>query len=144
MISVWRGRNNTVVVSAVAASMTLHLGAMQAIPVSIDIRPDDPPPTIIAPRSQGMLPVAILTTPTFDATTIAPATLRLGVTGTEAAPVRVGRADVDRDGDTDLRAHFAVQDTGLECGATTLILKGRTTDGQAIDGSESIETEGCR
>ncbi len=90
-----------------------------------------------------MLPVAILTTPTFDATTVAPATLRLGVTGTEAAPVRVGRADVDDDGDVDIQLLFAVQETGLECGDTTLILTGRTTGGQEIEGSESIETEGC-
>ncbi len=90
-----------------------------------------------------MLPVAILTTSTFDATTVAPATLRLGVTGTEAAPVRAGRADVDDDGDVDIQLLFAVQETGLECGDTTLILKGRTTDGQEIEGSESIETEGC-
>ena len=124
--------------------MMLRVGAMmQAIPVSIDLRPDDPPPTIIAPRSEGMLPVAILTTPTFDATTVAPATLRLGVTGTEAAPVRAGRADVDDDGDVDIQLLFAVQETGLECGDTTLILTGRTTGGQEIEGSESIETEGC-
>ncbi len=87
--------------------------------------------------------MGILTTATFDAMTVAPATLRLGATGTEAAPLRVNRTDVDRDGDTDLQVFFAVPEMGVECEDTTLILKGRTTDGQEIEGSASIQTEGC-
>jgi hypothetical protein len=129
---------------ALAASIALPAGAMQVITVSIDLRPDDPPPTIVAPRSQGMLPVGILTTDSFDATTITPGTIRLGPTGKEAAPVRVNRADVDRDGDTDLQVFFAVQELGVACGDKTLILRGRTTGEQEIEGSAPIVTEGCK
>jgi hypothetical protein len=125
------------------ASIALPAGAMQAISISIDLRPDDPPPTIVAPRSQGMLPVGILTTDSFDATTLAPATLRLGRTGKEAAPLRVNRADVDKDGDTDLQVFFRIQELGVQCGDTSLILKGRTTGEQEVEGSASIVTEGC-
>ncbi len=46
-------------------------------------------------------------------------------------------------GDTEIQLLFAVQETDLECGDTTLILKGRTTDGQEIEESLSIETERC-
>ena len=46
-------------------------------------------------------------------------------------------------GDTDIQLLFAVQETDLECGDTALILKGRTTDRQEIEGSASIETERC-
>jgi hypothetical protein len=90
-----------------------------------------------------MLPAAILTTDSFDATTIATATIRLGPTGKEAAPVRVNLRDVDRDGDTDLQLFFSVQELGVACGHKTLTLTGRTTAGQEIEGSERIVTEGC-
>jgi hypothetical protein len=117
---------------------------MQVITVRIDLRPDDPPPTLVAPKSQGMLPVGILTTDSFDATTVAIATIRLGPTGKEAAPVRVNRADVDRDGDTDLQLFFAVQELGVTCSDKALILRGRTTGGQEIEGSEPIVMDGCK
>jgi hypothetical protein len=129
--------------AALAASIVLPAGAMQVITVSIDLRPDDPPPTLVAPRAQGMLPVGILTTDSFDATTIATATLRLGPTGKEAPPVRVNRADVDRDGDTDLQVFFAVQELGVTCRDKRLVLRGQTTAGQEIEGSEAIVTDGC-
>jgi len=49
-------------------------------------------------KSQGVIPVAILTTDTFDATTVNAATIRFGKTGTEAAIVRSALEDVDGDG----------------------------------------------
>ena len=128
---------------AVAAFLLPAGPAEQTMGVSIDVRPDDPPPTIVAPRSGGMLPVGLLTGDGFDALTAAPATLRLGPTGAEAVPVRVNRIDVDGDGDTDLQLFFAVQETGVQCETTFLILRGRTTEGQEFEGSEPIVTEGC-
>ena len=111
--------------------------------VAIDIKPgSDSNP--INPRSKGKIPVAILTTDTFDATAVEPTTVRFGPNGTEAAPVRSALEDVDGDGDTDMILHFKTQDTGIVCGDTSASLTGETFGGQAIEGSDSIKTVGCK
>src|SRR5437867_4787891 len=101
-------------------------------------------PNSINPRGKGVIPVAILTTDTFDATTIDPTTVRFGSNGTEAAPVQSSLEDVDGDGDTDMILHFKTQDTGIVCGDTSASLTGETFGGQAIEGSDSIKTVGCK
>ena len=88
--------------------------------------------------------MAILTTDSFDATTVDPTTVRFGATGTEAAPVQAALEDVDLDGDTDMILHFNTQDTGIQCGDTSASLTGETFSGQAIEGSDSIRTAGCK
>ena len=85
------------------------------ITVAIGIKPGSFPNSI-NPSSQGEIPVAILTTGTFDATTVDPTTVRFGRTGTEAAPVHAALEDVDGDGDIDLILQFNTQDTGIEIG----------------------------
>ena len=89
-------------------------------------------------------PVAILSTETFDATTVDPTTVRFGATGTEAAPRHLARNDVNGDGRPDLILRFRLGDTGIECGDTEAFLTGETFDGQAIEGSDAIKTVGCR
>lgn len=122
--------------------------APPAIPVTIDIKPGSFPNSI-NPNNQGVIPVAILTTDpsdnvtTFDAATVDPVTVRVGPTGTEAAPVHDALEDVDGDGDTDMTLHFNVQDTGIKCGDTSAMLKGETLDGEAITGTDSIRTVAC-
>jgi hypothetical protein len=113
------------------------------IPVAIDIKPGSFPNSI-NPRSRGVIPVAILTTPSFDATTVDPTTVRFGRTGSEATPVQSALEDVDGDGDTDLILHFNTQDTGIVCGDTAASLTGETLSGQAIVGTDSIKTVGCK
>lgn len=113
------------------------------IPVTIDVKPGSFPNSI-NPKSKGKIPVAILTTDTFDATTVDPTTVRFGATGTEAEPVQSAPEDVDGDGDTDMIFHINTQDTGIECGDTSASLTGETFDGQAIVGSDTINTVGCK
>jgi hypothetical protein len=120
-----------------------NAGKCKVRAVRIDIRPGSFPNRINL-RSRGVIPVAILTTDTFDATTVEPVMVRLGRIGTEAALVQSTLRDVDRDGDTDLILAFRARQTGIQCGDTSAILTGRTFDGQAIEGSDSIETAGCR
>ena len=91
-----------------------------------------------------MVPVAILTTDTFDATTVNPTTVLFGANGTEAAPVHSALEDVDGDGDTDLILHFNTQSIRIVCGDTSASLTGETFSGQAIKGSDSINTVGCK
>jgi hypothetical protein len=111
--------------------------------IEVDIKPGTFPNSI-NPRGKGVIPVAILTTDTFDATTVDPTTVRFGPTGTEAAPVQSALEDVDGDGDTDMILHFKTQDTGIVCGDTSASLTGETFGGQAIEGTDFIKTVGCK
>ena len=111
------------------------------IEVAIDITPGSFPNSI-NPRSRGVIPVAILTTETFDASTVDPAMVRFGPDA--AAPVHAALEDVDGDGDTDLILHFRTQDTGIVCGETSASLTGQTFGAQAVEGSDSIRTVPCK
>jgi len=110
---------------------------------AIDIKPGSDP-NRINPKKKGVIPVAILTTDSFDAATVDETTVLFGPTGTEAAPVHSALEDVDGDGDTDMILHFKTQDTGIRCGDTSASLTGETFSGQALEGSDSIKTVGCK
>jgi beta-propeller repeat-containing protein len=116
--------------------------AVMAIPVVIDIKPGDFPNSI-NPRSNGSIPVAILTTDSFDASSVDPSTVRFGGKGREAAPLHSSLEDVDGDGDLDLVLHFDTQQTGLQCGDSSAHLTGKTFDAQELEGSDSVRTVGC-
>lgn len=116
---------------------------MLTIPVAIDIKPNSFPNSINL-KSKGNIPVAILTTDIFDATTVDETTVLFGATGTEAALVHSDIEDVDGDLDTDMILHFNTQDTDILCGDTSAFLTGETFGGQAIEGSDSIKTVGCK
>jgi hypothetical protein len=117
--------------------------ASGALPVSIDIKPGGSPNSI-NPRSNGNIPVAVVTTKSFDASSVDPSTVRFGRTGKEAALLHSSLEDVDRDVDLDLVLHFATQQTGILCGDSSARLTGKTFDGQPIEGSDSIRTVDCR
>ncbi|MDD5560152.1 hypothetical protein [Candidatus Methylomirabilis sp.] len=112
-------------------------------PVTLDIKPGSVPNSI-NPKSKGKIPVAILTTDIFDATTVDPTTVHFGRTGTEASPAHWALKDVDKDGDTDMILHFDTQDTGIQCGDASASLTGVTLRGQMIQGSDSVNTVGCK
>jgi hypothetical protein len=105
--------------------------------VSIDFKPK------IKVGSNGMLPVTILTTSSFNASTVDPATVRFGLTGSEATAAGYSFVDVDADGDLDLQLRFRINATGINCGATSAILKGKTISGKTIRGSGMVSPTGC-
>jgi hypothetical protein len=111
------------------------------IPVSIDIIPRGL--INIDSRRGGIIPVAILTDNTFDATAVDSATVLFGATVTKAAPIYAVLRDVDGDGDTDMILYFITHETGIQCGDTSASLTGKTFDGVPIKGSHSIKTV-CR
>jgi hypothetical protein len=110
--------------------------------VTIEIKPGANPAPI-NPRSAGVTPVAILTTSTFDATTVDASTVRFGKTGTEAAPVRSTLQDVDSNGTLDMVLQFETQHTGITCGDTSASLTGKTKSKVAFRGSDVLVTVGC-
>jgi hypothetical protein len=111
--------------------------------VAIEIKPGSFPNSI-NPRSKGVIPVAVLTTVSFDATTVDPTTVRFGPGGTEANAEKAALEDVDEDGDMDMILHFRTQDVLIQCRDTTASLTGETFYGQKIRGSDSIVTVGCK
>jgi hypothetical protein len=103
------------------------------IPVTIDIKPGSFPNSINL-GSRGVTPVALLTTPTFDASTADPDTVIFAGAG----PVRTGLEDADSDGDLDLVLHFSTQTLGLDASSTEAVLTGATRDSRPIEGRDSV------
>ena len=127
--------------AAIAASL-MAVAAVQANPtVDIDIKPGSDPNSI-NPRSRGLISVAILGSDTFDVTDVDVTTLAFGPDG--ASPVHIALEDVNEDGYVDLISHYRTQDAGFKCGDTEGILRGRTVDGVAIEGSDSVRIVPCR
>ena len=112
-------------------------------PVEIDIKPNSDP-NGLNPKGKGVVPVAIVTTEDFDATTVDPATVTFGPNMVE--PVHKGSCghveDYDGDGDLDLIFHFNIQDTGIAKGDTEATLTGQTYGGVHISGTDSVKTAG--
>ena len=108
--------------------------------VSVDIKPgSDTNPVNL--KSNGVIPVAILTTADFDAATVDPLTVMFGPA---EAPETHGRGhlqDVDDDGDVDLMLHFRTQETGIQASDAEACVNGSTFDGRVITGCDLITTK---
>jgi sugar lactone lactonase YvrE len=117
--------------------------APAVLEVDIDIQPGAFPNSI-NPTKKAVISVAILSTDTFDATTVDQTTVLFGKTGTEAAPLRFTVGNVDGDADTDLILRFYANATGIACGDTSAYLTGETYSGQMLQGVDSIRTVGCK
>ncbi len=103
--------------------------------VEIDIKPGGNPNNINL-RSKGVVPVAILSTETFNASNVDPES----VTFAGAEPVRCTLCDVDGDDNEDMLFHFKTQELNLDENSTeaTLTLMGQTLDGNAIQGTDDV------
>jgi len=113
----------------------------EPLTVSIDIKPGSDPNSI-NPKSEGKIPVAILSTMDFYAPAeIETESLTFGATGDEhsLAFCNPSPEDVNNDGYDDLLCHFYTQETGFQCGDEEGILKGQTVDEVPIEGSDSVD-----
>lgn len=114
--------------------------------VLIDIKPgNDPNP--VNTKGNGRIPVAILSSPEFDAPTrVDTDSLAFGRTGDEPSLAFCPKSGEDVNGDRllDLVCHFHTQNTGFQCGNTEGVLQGETEDSVAIEGSDSVRIVPCR
>ena len=114
--------------------------AGKTIPIKIDIKPDGTPNSINL-GSNGKVPVAILSTETFDAATVNPASVSFAGAPVQAKPkgkLMASLEDVNGDGRLDLMLHFATQALLLNNASTTATLTGLTSNGRCISGSDSV------
>ncbi|MCJ7509280.1 MAG: hypothetical protein MUP14_00095 [Dehalococcoidia bacterium] len=108
--------------------------------VIIDIKPGCKCNLIILHRCCcfSTIPVAIITTPEFDAATVDPST----VVFADAYPKSWKLVDVDRDRDKDLLLTFRIKDTNLAPGDTEACLDGKTYGGVAFHACDSVHVIG--
>lgn len=114
--------------------------ALPPISVLVDIKPGSDDNTINL-GSNGNVPVAILSTPDFDAGQIDPATVTLAGAGTRLRGKGTAQAsleDVNGDGLRDLVVHIETSALQLTPGATQALLEGKTFDGKTVRGTDSV------
>ena len=110
------------------------------VPVSIDIRPNTAINTISLTKGTT-IPVAILSSATFNALTQVDRTsLTFGHAGTEASlsSCNARGQDVNADGYKDLVCQFNGTQGGFQMGDGTGTLKGKTLQGDLINGSDAV------
>ena len=130
--------NGWIVGSTSGAYQHAFLLIPMEIAVSIDIKPGSFPNSI-NPKSQGKIPVAILSTPDFIAPEQADlGSLTFGRTGDEDSLAFCTIEDVNADGVADVVGHFYTQAAGFQKGDVTGKLKGKTTEGLDFSGSDSV------
>jgi len=102
--------------------------------IYIDIKPGSFPNSVNL-KSQGVIPVAIVTNSDFDAINVDPDS----VVFQNASPLHWAEEDVDNDGDMDLILHFDTQEVSFDSNETAIAtLRGTTYDGKPIEGSDNL------
>jgi len=132
-VGLWNDRPDTM--------QTDWVNVINVITVSIDIKPGSDPNSI-NPRSRGVIPVALLSTDSFDAMAVAPATVKFGANGMQTSPAHYAVEDINEDGMDDYIFHFRTQQTGIDCETESATLTGDAVGG-FIEGSDSVRPVGC-
>jgi hypothetical protein len=119
--------------------------------MTIDIKPGDEQNNINL-ESNGVVPVAALTTEQFDAATIDPITARFA----GAAPAQWSLEDVDGDGDDDVIFHFRTQELDLTEESTqatltaqlasqmTMMSLAQASGGAVVSGTDTVKIIGSK
>jgi hypothetical protein len=112
----------------------------EPIEVEIDIKPGSDPNSI-NPSLAGDLPVAILSSDSFDVSTVDVATLAFGPSDASIDHSHGPHLeDLDGDGLTDLMAHFQIEETGITFGDRMACIRGRKFDGARFSGCDDVRT----
>jgi uncharacterized delta-60 repeat protein len=126
-------------------ALARFLGPPTTVRAVVDIKPDSTN-NVVPLRANGVMPVAILTTDAFDATTVDPASVCFGSANDPSKRDCTEKhnqghlEDANADGRTDLLLHYETHETGIVAGDTTACLTGTTYSGLAIEGCDTIST----
>jgi hypothetical protein len=130
-------------------AIPIHLVTLDS-GMEIDIKPGDENNNINL-KSQGVVPVAALTTEQFDAATIDPGTARFA----GAEPAHWSLEDVDDDGDDDVIFHFRTQELDLSEESTEATLTAQVASqmtmastaqagGAVVSGTDTVSIVGAK
>ena len=107
------------------------------LPVTIDVIPGNNS-NAIQLQPNRLITVAVLGNAEFDARSIDAKSVTFGP-GNACEVHKQGHfQDANSDGFTDLVLHFRCGDTGILPGTSTVVLRGRLTDGERIEGSDVV------
>lgn len=115
-----------------------------AISVPLEVKPGSSEPAPIGLSSRGMLPMALLSTPAFDALDVETEGLAVGdpQTANIALPSSSQIEDVNADGRPDLLLRFATADLvrtqAITERTTRLVVTGRKADGTSVLGTAAV------
>lgn len=124
---------------------------IMSMDIAIDIKPGSWPNAINL-KSQGVIPVAVLTTSVaagemvdFDATTVDPMSVEFGPGKAKPSHEKGHVEDVDGDGDLDMVLHFSTPESGINPGDAEAQLAGEAVVGGGripIKGEDAIKIVG--
>jgi len=120
---------------------TVEVFTPPVLAINIDIKPGSDPNSINL-SSAGTIPVALLSSASFDALTVDPDTISLA----GARVKMVGKSnrslchgeDINGDGRNDLVCHVETAQFMIEEGETLAVLEARTFDGRAVRGEDGV------
>lgn len=113
--------------------------------IVIDIKPGNKEHTKINPKARGVVPVALLSSETFDALAVDQSSLGFGVTGEEnnLAHCQKEGKDVNGDGRLDLVCHFDNERAGFDGSDVEGTVKGKGKDGKRFKGQGHLKVFGA-
>jgi hypothetical protein len=110
--------------------------------IEIDVLPGSADNEIRVGR-RGVIPVALITTPSFYALDVDRDSLQFGPGASPVAHSGGGPVDIDGDGDLDFVVHFRAEDAAFGCSDATAYLSGLTVGNDIVIGSDPINVTGC-
>ena len=113
--------------------------------IVIDIKPGNKQETKINPKAKGVVPVALLSSDTFDALAIDQSALRFGATGDEDSLAHCQKEgkDVNGDGRPDLVCHFDNERAEFDMSVLEGTVKGKGKDGKRFKGTGHLKVYGA-
>jgi len=111
--------------------------------IIIDIKPGSEENPINL-KSEGVISVAVLSTDSFDATTLDVETMTFGPNDATESHNKLHIEDVNGDGLDDVVLHFKTQDIGVDKDTTSLEILGQTVDGVSVKGTGDVIIKGSK
>jgi hypothetical protein len=120
-----------------------NVSASVEVPVRIRVRPDGISPSVSV-TSNGDVTVGVFGQQSVQMRDIDWGTVRFGLGGMEAGIAGYSLQDLDGDGFGDAVLRFRVPQTRIDCGTSSVVLRGETIAGIQFSGVSAVIAHGCK